>query len=62
MTDWVAGDLVLDEYQIRVPGDAPSGAYTLEMGLYDLAAPAERAEALQPAGADHVILGTVEVR
>jgi hypothetical protein len=61
MPTWRPGDLVLDEYQIRVPEDAPAGTYTVEVGLYDLNAGGARASLAEPVGADHVVLGQVTV-
>ena len=34
-TLWQAGDLIVDEYRLRVPGDAVPGRYWLSVGLYD---------------------------
>jgi hypothetical protein len=31
---WEAGDLVLQVHQVRIPGDAASGTYQVELGLY----------------------------
>jgi hypothetical protein len=61
-TVWRPGDLILDEYQLQLPADAPAGEYTIETGLYDPTAGGARAIAVSPAGADHLILGTVQVR
>jgi len=33
-TAWQAGWLVLDEYQLALPGDLPAGSYELAIGLY----------------------------
>ena len=59
---WVAGDLILDEYQIALPADAPPDEYQLELGLYRPQADGRRLELIQPAGQDHLIIGTVQVR
>ncbi len=56
---WVAGDLILDEYLLELPADAPSGRYTIEVGLYDPAQGGRRANASEPVGQDHLILGEV---
>jgi hypothetical protein len=61
-TVWRPGDLILDEYQLQLPADAPAGEYTIETGLYDPTAGGARAIAVSPAGADHLVLGTVQVR
>jgi hypothetical protein len=34
-THWQPGDIIVDEYQLQIPADAPPGEYTLEIGLYD---------------------------
>jgi len=34
-TSWLAGDTIVDEYQIRVAQDAPPGEYQLAVGMYD---------------------------
>ena len=34
-TRWQPGDVIVDEYQLQIPADAPPGEYTLEIGLYD---------------------------
>jgi hypothetical protein len=60
-TSWRSGDLILDEYQIRLPEDMPPGEYQIEIGLYDPAAGGARLEAIQPPGQDHVIPGTIRV-
>ena len=56
------GDLILDEYQLQLPADAPPGEYSIEVGLYDPVVGSARAMATSPAGQDHLILGTVRVR
>ena len=59
---WAPGDLILDEYQLKLPADAPPGEYDIEVGLYDPAAGGERAVATTPAGLDHLLLGSVRVQ
>jgi hypothetical protein len=59
---WAAGDLVLDEYQIALPGDIPAGSYQIEVGLYDLDAQGRRLEMSEPRGQDRWILGIVQVK
>ena len=59
---WAPGDLILDEYQLRVPADAPPGGYAIEIGLYNPAAGGSRAVATDPPGQDHLILGTVVIK
>jgi hypothetical protein len=61
-TNWQAGDLILDEYQIALPEDLPPGEYGVEVGLYNPAAGGVRAQTVEPPGQDHVILGEITVR
>jgi hypothetical protein len=67
-TSWSPGDLVLDEYQIKVPHDAPPGEYPIEIGLYDPANGGKRAVleqssgAANPAGQDRLLLSSVRVQ
>jgi hypothetical protein len=61
-TAWVSGDLILDEYQLQLPTDAPAGQYQIEVGLYNPAAGGARAITSNPAGQDHLILGAVTVQ
>ena len=67
-TDWSPGDLVLDEYQIRLPDDMPPGEYPLEVGLYDPARGGERAilelspGVADPAGQDSLLLPSIRVQ
>jgi len=35
-SSWISGEYVVDEYQIVVQADAPSGQYVIETGMYDL--------------------------
>ena len=62
MTIWPPGDLLSDSYAIAVDPDAPSGPYTLVVGLYDEIT-GQRLSLTAPAGAqgDHIILETVIV-
>jgi len=60
-TTWTPGDLILDEYQLQLPPDAPSAEYEIEVGLYDPAANGARALTTSPADQDHLILGTIKV-
>ena len=34
-TSWLAGDTIVDEYQIQIALDAPPGEYQLAVGMYD---------------------------
>jgi len=61
---WLVGEIVVDEYDIPLRGDAPPGEYTIEIGMYDLIS-GERLAAFDEEGAqladDRVILTKVEV-
>lgn len=61
---WLVGEIVVDEYDIPVRGDAPPGEYTIEIGIYDLIS-GERLAAFDAEGErlpdDTVILTKVEV-
>jgi 4-amino-4-deoxy-L-arabinose transferase-like glycosyltransferase len=61
-TIWAPGDLILDEYQLQLPPDAPPGDYQIEVGLYDPAENGARAITTNPAGQDHLLLGVVRVQ
>lgn len=60
---WAAGEVVLDEHELAVAGDAPAGRYRIKVGLYD---PGGRIAAYSAGGVrlagDAVDLGAVEVR
>jgi hypothetical protein len=60
-TVWAPGDLILDEYQLQLPADAPPGDYEIEVGLYNPAANGARAVVTTPVGQDHLIPGTIKV-
>jgi mannosyltransferase len=55
-TTWQRGEQIQDNYGIAIPQDLPPGSYTLEIGMYA----GERRSHLDT-GADHLILGQVEV-
>ncbi len=61
---WLVGEIVVDEYDIPVRGDAPPGEYTIEIGMYDLIS-GERLAAFDTEGErlpdDRIILTKVEV-
>ena len=61
ITAWMPGDLILDEYQLQLPPDAPPGDYKIEIGLYDPAENGARSITTSPAGQDHLNLGTIKV-
>ena len=49
-TTWAPGDLILDEYQLQLPPDAPPDEYEIEIGLYNPAAGGMRlSRSIQPA-------------
>jgi len=48
-TSWLAGDTIVDEYQIRVAQDAPPGEYQLAVGMYELGS-GDRLPAFDAAG------------
>ncbi len=62
---WLVGEIVVDEYDIPVRGDAPPGEYTIEIGMYDmisgerLATFGEEGERLAD---DSVLLTKIEVK
>ena len=35
-TTWKAGEVIRDQFAIRIPANAPSGVYQLRIGLYDM--------------------------
>jgi hypothetical protein len=67
-TTWSPGDLVLDEYQLRLPDDMPPGEYPIEVGLYDPAGGGERAVLQSTAGVpnlagqDSLLLSSIRVQ
>ena len=62
ISTWAPGELVLDEYQLKVPADAPPGEYRIEIGLYDQVGSGARARTVSPADQDHLVLGSVRVQ
>jgi hypothetical protein len=63
-TTWTPGATFADSYAIPVSPDAPSGVYTVEVGLYGLVDPA-RVPVFGPDNrpqGDAVVLSEVEVR
>lgn len=44
---WLAGEVVIDSYQIQLPPDTPPGSYQLEIGLY-IAESGQRLQVQQP--------------
>lgn len=41
-TTWLPGETIVDNHGLFLPPDLPPGAYTLSLGLYDIADPAAR--------------------
>ena len=58
-TGWAPGEVVVDRHPIPIKPDAPKGSLQIEVGLYD-AASGERLKLA--GGADHVILGAIELK
>jgi hypothetical protein len=62
-TTWRTGEVIVDEYAIRLQADAPAGPYRIEIGLYDPISGA-RLSLLDENGtpaADHLILTSISV-
>jgi hypothetical protein len=62
--DWQPGDIVLEQYELPISGQAPKGEYRLALGLYAQEA-GERMPVLESDlahDADRIILGTVQVK
>jgi len=63
-TSWVEGEVIVDEYELVVKGDAPTGEHQIEVGLYEpesgrrLSVTGEMGEAL----GDRALLAEVQVR
>ncbi|MAT97890.1 MAG: hypothetical protein CL608_12160 [Anaerolineaceae bacterium] len=61
-TTWQPGEVVIDNHGLLIPSDLPPGDYRLQLGLYDLANPANRLPITIPEGtADAYLLATVTV-
>jgi 4-amino-4-deoxy-L-arabinose transferase-like glycosyltransferase len=56
---WTAGQVVMDEFDLRIYPDAPEDIYELIVGLYE-SATIERLSL--PTGADSIVLGKIAVR
>jgi 4-amino-4-deoxy-L-arabinose transferase-like glycosyltransferase len=65
-TGWVPGEYISDSHELTIPSDLGTGAYDIEVGMYDAAIPGmPRVRVLRPEGqleADHVLLGAVQVQ
>jgi mannosyltransferase len=57
-TRWTPGDVIVDQYRIKVPPNAPAGRYQLQVGMYGLLDGAR----LAVGGGDSVVLGEIDVR
>jgi uncharacterized membrane protein len=61
-TTWQPGEVVLDNHGLLIPSDLPPGVYQLQLGLYDLANPANRLPIITPDGIiDSFLLAPVTV-
>jgi hypothetical protein len=49
-SQWRSDEIVVDHYSIEVAPDAPNGEYQIEIGMYDLAADAQRLPLFDGAG------------
>ncbi|MBN1581706.1 MAG: glycosyltransferase family 39 protein [Anaerolineae bacterium] len=61
---WAAGEIVLDEFVLAIPANAPPGQYDLEIGFYQLETMQRLpiSDATVQAGTDHAIIGQITVR
>ncbi|MBI2939815.1 MAG: hypothetical protein HYY04_05195, partial [Chloroflexi bacterium] len=62
---WAVGEVVVDDYQLRIPPESPPGVYRLLVGMYDQATQQRLPATDSPAGRvtqDRIWLGDVEVR
>lgn len=62
-TGWIEGEVIVDEYDIVVDPEAPTGEYVLEIGMYE-AATGERLPVVDERGGslgDRIILGPIRV-
>jgi hypothetical protein len=59
---WVKDEIIADEYEIPIQPDAPSGQYTVEIGMYQLET-MQRLEVREghDGERDRILLGTIEV-
>jgi 4-amino-4-deoxy-L-arabinose transferase-like glycosyltransferase len=57
-TSWVAGEYLVDSHELTIDPSIPGGIYRIEVGLYD---PATGARVPTADGADHAIIGSVQV-
>ncbi|MCB8979971.1 MAG: hypothetical protein H6657_21380 [Ardenticatenaceae bacterium] len=57
-TTWQPGTAVVDNHGLLLPSELPPGSYRLQLGLYDLANPADRLPITTPDGVTDVYLLT----
>ena len=60
---WTEGEIVRDQYDLRIPADAPVGGHSLHIGLY-VPDTGERLPVVNPEGervADHVTISGLEI-
>lgn len=60
-TSWAEGEIILDRHCFSVDGDAPTGPYLIEAGLYDATSGARLPVTAGEGEGDRVLVGTVEV-
>ena len=61
-TTWQPGEVVLDNHGLLLPSNLPPGSYRLQLGLYDLANPANRLPITTPDGEmDAYVLTTIVI-
>jgi hypothetical protein len=62
-TLWTMGEVIVDEYEIEVHGDAPPGRHVIEVGMYNPANNMQRLQVFDPTGTagDRILLGEVQV-
>lgn len=64
-TGWVPGEVIADWYELQVQPDAPTGAYVIEVGMYDATTPDLRRlpvrDGVGQTIGDRVLLGEVQI-
>ncbi|MBK8900055.1 MAG: hypothetical protein IPM53_02615 [Anaerolineaceae bacterium] len=61
-TTWPPGEIIVDNHGLLLPSGLPPGSYRLQLGLYDLANPANRLPITTPDGeTDAYLLATITV-
>jgi hypothetical protein len=58
-SSWVSGQTVADKHEMTIQADAPTGEYTLEIGIYD---PSTGQRLKLPNGEDRVLLDKIRVQ